>query len=447
MKALQHILIGITVLLGLSNIVAQPYTLDKNIKPVKLELRDDKKYDGAKGIATNASILGDEINYFFVKGHDLFQFIDVYIFSNYGDPALQATLVKDNWNDNYETQNTKSSKDGIINFKLRTYGDFGFKITSPNREKINYTIIVYATEPVMEYLDTPFVKASKADMEEADATAMTNESSSGGNSNMILYIALGAALLVIGFLAAKVLGNKKSTNILLFLLLFVPFSGIAQYHGGGFWDPDNVRNGDYEEWLRNQSERHQQEGFVGDMEGLKRLSSLTEDLNGKLDGVLKKYKVIKELYDAYTGLGDCINSVPLPGAPRVPTFCESAECGSCFTDARRRLQETRYTFEKLKTIYVCTKNFSDKAIAFGDNVSGVHGVSGMAWQAERIKIEKSVRELQKAYDNKYIELLQDFQNALVDLNNCEAEHGIADWYDRFGYLYYDFIKFHYTRQN
>jgi hypothetical protein len=433
-------------LMGIHSTNAQPYTLDKEIKPVKLELRDDKKYEGAKGIATNASIEGDETNYFYVKGHDLFQFIDVYIFSNYGDPALKATLVKDNWKENYETQNTRSSENGIINFKLRTYGDFGFKITAPNGEKINYTIIVYATEPVMEYLDSPFVKATKSDLEGSE-DAFPTESSSEGGSNMFLYIALGVALLIIGFLGAKVMGRKKSTNLFILAVMLIPFSGIAQYHGGGFWDPDNVRNGDYEEWLRNESERHQREGFVGDMEGLKRLASLTEDLNGKLDGAMKKYKAIKELYDAYTGLGDCINSVPLPGTPRVPTFCASSECGACFTAAREKLQQTRYTFEKLKTIYVCTKNFSDKAIAFGDNVSGVHGVSGLAWQAERVKIEKSVKEMQKAYDKKYIELLQDLQNALVDLNNCEAEHGIPDWYDRFGYLYYDFIKFHYTRQN
>ena len=424
---------------------SQPYTLDEKIKPIKLELQDDKKYEGAKGIATNASIEGDETGYFYVVGHDLFQFIDVYIFSNYGNPSLKATLAKNNWNDNEGSQNTRSEEDGIINFKLRTYGDFGIKMESPNGEKINYTIIVYATEPVMEYLGSPFVKASGDDLKVAGDT--NSGGTSGGNSNMVLYIVLGIALLVIGFLGAKVLSRKKTTNIFLLLALIVPLAGVAQSHGGGYWNPENVRNGSYEAWLRSQSERHQQEGFVGDVEGIKRLGKLTEDLNGKLDGVMKKYKAIKELYDAYTGLGDCISSVPSPGTPRIPTFCETSECGSCFSGARQNLAKTRYTFEKLKTIYVCTKNFTDKAIAFGDNVSGVHGVSGLAWQSERVKIEKSVKDLQKAYDNKYVQLLEDFQNALVELNNCEAEHGIPDWYDRFGYLYYDFVKFHYTRQN
>ena len=55
--------------------------------------------------------------------------------------------------------------------------------------------------------------------------------------------------------------------------------------------------------------------------------------------------------------------------------------------------------------------------------------------------------MQKAYDSKYIDLLEDLQASLVDLNECEAQYGIPDWYDRFGYLYYDFIKFHYARAN
>lgn len=443
MKKTLKMLLLLVLITSSIEVFSQPFTLDKNIKPIKLELREDLKYEGAKGLTANATLASDSTDYYYVVGHDLFQFIDVYIFSNYGNPSLEATLVKNNWKDNLGRKNTKSAEDGIINFKLRTYGDFGFTINSTDKEEINYTIIVYATEPITEYLDSPFVKAKEEDLKEAGST---NSSSSGG-SNTLLYIALGAALLVIGFLGARVLGNKKTTNLLLLFLLCSPFYGFSQFHGGGFWDPESTRDGTYEEWLRSESTKREEGGIVGDIEGIKRLGKLTEDLNGRLDDVVKKYKAIKELYEAYTGLGDCINSVPLPGAPRIPSFCETEDCGSCFTTARETLQKTRYTFEKLKTIYACTKNFTDKAIAFGDNVSGVHGVSGLAWQRERIKIEKSVTDMQNAYDNKYVDLLEDLQNALVELNNCEAEFGIPDWYDRFGYLYYDFIKFHYARPN
>ena len=91
--------------------------------------------------------------------------------------------------------------------------------------------------------------------------------------------------------------------------------------------------------------------------------------------------------------------------------------------------------------------FTNAAVSFGDNVSGVHGVSGLAWQNQKFKILKSVEELKKSYDKKYQELLVEMQKALMELNDCEAEHGIPDWYDRFGYMYYDFTKNQYQRND
>lgn len=309
MKKIKKIIATFILLFIAGTGLAQPFNLDEKIKPVKLELQDDKKYEGAKGITANATIEADSTHYYYVVGHDLFQFVDVYIFSNYGNPKLEATLVKDSWKDVHETQNTLSADEGIIDFKLRTYGDFGFRITSADNEPVNYTIVVYATEPVMEYLDSPFVKANDENL------GKTGSGGAGGSSNMLLYIALGVALLIIGFLGAKVLGRKKTTNLLLVLLLFAPLSGFAQFQGGGFWDPESTRNGTYESWLRSESSRTLRESSMGRLsDGLKRLRDVSGSMKGKLDDVLKKYKAIKELYEAYTGLGDCISSVPLPGA-------------------------------------------------------------------------------------------------------------------------------------
>ena len=119
----------------------------------------------------------------------------------------------------------------------------------------------------------------------------------------------------------------------------------------------------------------------------------------------------------------------------------------CFVNARRDFEEVRYLFVKLQAIYKCTMKFTNAAVSFGDNVSGVHGVSGLAWQNQKFKILKSVEELKKSYDKKYQELLVEMQKALMELNDCEAEHGIPDWYDRFGYMYYDFTKNQYQRND
>ena len=110
-----------------SNTFAQPYTLDEKISPHRLELKEDKKVKGATAVAANATIK-DEAQYFYVAGCNMFQFIDVYIFSNFGSPNFKADLVRNTWGDVETSASTGGSKNGIINFKLRAEGDFGFKV-------------------------------------------------------------------------------------------------------------------------------------------------------------------------------------------------------------------------------------------------------------------------------------------------------------------------------
>ncbi|NND62937.1 MAG: hypothetical protein HKN48_07050 [Flavobacteriaceae bacterium] len=438
MKTKQLIIASLCMLL-VTSAFAQPYTLDENIKPVQLELQEDKNMEGAQSVVANVTMETDP-QFFFVKGVNMFQFIDVYIFSNFGKPNFKAELVRNTWNDVEESESTGSSENGIINFKLRTEGDFGFKVL-PTGNKINYTIVVYASGPIQDYLGSAFKKANKSELEEGSgASNNSGSSSSGGSSNTLLYIILGVALLVIGFLAAKLMNKGKAGLILVFLLL-----GIGQISAqgvNGTFGSGSLGDGSYEDWLREEAGDLIEDGVEALDEGLDRLGDVGEIIEND-----ERYRRVRDLYDSYVGLGDCINSAPPPGMPRIPSFCETADCGSCFEEARRELNHSRYTFERLKTIYKCTKTFTDRAIAFGDNVSGVHGVSGLAWQAERVKIEKSVKDLQKTYDQKFTELLEAQKRALMALNDCEAQYGIPDWYDRFGYMYYEFTAMNYKRND
>lgn len=444
MKTCKNILLSsILLLLAVVTINAQPYSLDEEIKPVKLELKEDRNNPNSKIVITNAYI-EDKDQYFFVKGHDLFEFIDVLIFSNYGTPNIKADLVNNNWKDIKSSQTTKKEENGIINFKLRTYGDFGLHIY-PTGEKANYTIMVKTSEPVKEYLGSAFHKVSKEDIENNEAI-VTNNTSTGDkknstSSNTWLYIALGVAGLIIALLVGIVLGRKKTTSIIILLLLSTT-AGFAQQHGGNTWHDTDA----YGDWLEGESADNDG-GLWEDADEVRKGKKRLDDAKKKLGGLLDSYKTINDLYNAYEGLSACINSTPPAGMPSVPTFCETDECANCFISARQRFEENRYTFEKLRTIYSCTKTFSDAAIAFGDNVSGYHGISGMAWQAERIKINKSVTDLKKAYDKKYTELLEDQLNILSELNDCENEHGIPDWFDRFGKLYFDFTRMNYKRND
>lgn len=450
MKSLHKLITALLFIFFCLPLFAQPYTLDENVKPVQLDLKEDKKREGATAVAANVTIT-NEIQYFFVKGCNMLQFIDVFIFSNFGNPDFKADLVRNTWEDIEQSASTGSSDKGIINFKLRAEGDFGFKVI-PTGEKINYTIVVYASPPAEDYLGSAFRKANDSEIKvggesSSDSGGGSSGNGSGGPSNTLLYVIIGVALLVIGFLASKVL-SKKSTNILLLLFTFTLCStGLAQDDYGlvpelETVDIEDIRNDEYRRTL-NEMGSELFEGAGGAVDAaLDRLDEVGDIIRDD-----DRYRVVRDLYDSYTGLGDCINSTPPPGMPRIPSFCDTDECGTCFTNARRKFNQNRYTFERLKTIYSCTKTFTDRAIAFGDNVSGVHGVSGLAWQSEKRKIEKSVKDLQKAYDDKYVELLQSQREALMMLNECEGEHGIPDWYDRFGYMYYEFTAMNYRRAN
>lgn len=140
----------------------------------------------------------------------------------------------------------------------------------------------------------------------------------------------------------------------------------------------------------------------------------------------------------------------MAGMPQVPSLCAGSEasgdCRACYEDAQRRLRFVRGQFEWLRCKYQTTRSYANSAIAFGDNVSGVHAVSGLAWQAQRRQIQESLRQFGETYDEQYENGIQALQGALQELGKCEAEHGGEEgWYDRFGFIYYTFMQDRYRR--
>jgi hypothetical protein len=184
------------------------------------------------------------------------------------------------------------------------------------------------------------------------------------------------------------------------------------------------------------------------------------------NGGAKTIEILKKLKDAvdqYASLGECMRIDTAPGMPEVPSFCtapvvvhesdgaliyalrQDEDCADCFNGSRLDFNKVRLDLEKLRIIYRCTKKMSDAAIKAGDTMSGVHGYSGIIWQGMRLEIEGSVRKLESAYDSKYAELIQKLRSAMIDMSICEARFGLEDWYDRFGFVYYEFMKDRYKR--
>ena len=146
-----------------------------------------------------------------------------------------------------------------------------------------------------------------------------------------------------------------------------------------------------------------------------------QDLWKAMDTVGKAYDASKQstdiskagvnLFDSFKPLSDQDKQADPnynpPGMPQVPTSCDEAKkdgCKDCYRDAYDKLYRLRMNFEKLRALKISTEDFTKSSLSFGDSVSGVHGVAGLGWQAERRKIEASFKNFEKAYRNKHQEL-------------------------------------------
>lgn len=401
---------------------AQPFTLDENIKPIKLELAEHPKYKGAKYLESGATLKKGAINYHYVRGHDVYQFVDIFIFANGEASNLVADVVFNTWSNIEETQKTSTSKNGIINFKVRAYQDIGFTVKSNEGFDVPYTVIVNASPEGKNYLGSPFVKATKKNMSSNTSSVKSNLPQTT-NSNIWIYIVIGVLLLLVGLLAGKLMGRNKT---MLFILLPMLFLFNMESYGQTETENEN-----------RQIDRDIHNTRIG-------------QINGSIDRINQAFgteEALEDFYKQYRNLGSCLGSGSPPGQPRIPSFCDGDEsdCADCFASARAEFNRCRYNLEKLQVIYECSRAYIDASVALGDNVSGYHGVVGLVWQAKRRGIMRSIKELNKAYDDKRVEMLHSFHESLIELNNCENAHGLEDWYDRFGVMFYNFVEMRYQR--
>jgi hypothetical protein len=123
---------------------------------------------------------------------------------------------------------------------------------------------------------------------------------------------------------------------------------------------------------------------------------------------------------------------------------ENEEGCKCLEAAYADLQKQRYRLEKILKIGQHTKKVTDFGISFGDDFSGVHGVSGLVWQTQRAKVVESIDKFDIDYDNKYKELIDNLYNALIQIDECEKTLGYENWYSHSGFIYYEFMKVRYA---
>ncbi|MEO6104148.1 MAG: hypothetical protein ABIP44_10990 [Pseudoxanthomonas sp.] len=134
------------------------------------------------------------------------------------------------------------------------------------------------------------------------------------------------------------------------------------------------------------------------------------------------------------------------GSPSVPSKCmENAACRPCYTEAYGKINKTRIALEKVRAHYDFTHKFSADGIAVMNGVAATAGgPAGIGAAVESRKVNAAVAEFDTAVRNKNQELLARLKGELMEVNTCESKYyGSNDWYDRFGYMYFQFMSAHY----
>jgi hypothetical protein len=136
--------------------MAQPFTLDKKVKPVLLNLipykAKDSAYNGKINI-TNVNQIVDT-SYYYVKGLGIYQPVIFKIVSSDKKSKIKIQLAKDNWKKPDHTATLKP--DGTWETVFRTEGSFGIQIINPDK-KATYQLMVWVgNEPKKMKMPSPF---------------------------------------------------------------------------------------------------------------------------------------------------------------------------------------------------------------------------------------------------------------------------------------------------
>jgi hypothetical protein len=136
------------------------------------------------------------------------------------------------------------------------------------------------------------------------------------------------------------------------------------------------------------------------------------------------------------------------GLPELPVGCAMSEqseaCLQCYAAAQDHLQGVMLLLERLRASYDSTRRYTDAAISFGDNVSGIHAVSGLAWQTQRRGIMRQFEQFEGTYEGKREGMMSSLRRALDEINACEAQYfSNPDWFSRYGFVYYQFMDSRY----
>lgn len=365
---------------------------------------------------------------FWAEGTVLLQSVMVTVITEDKNDKIKVDIVKDHWNDSKINGYTK---DGVFQESFNTANKFGIVITS-EKPNIPFHLAVWTSGehiPNMATLYYPISENSNTQNVKVTNTNLPNKQSSmdiSTNSNSLMYIIIGVLVFIAILLTLLLLKKKPSKTISILLFFFLG----QQYVSA---DASPSSSGVFEA-----------------------VSGLVNDADGVLEFFENAQTVSNEIQRRLSPSDDESSPrVDPAGGPRLPSSCLPQNIGrmdanesncACLDSAYRDLNRRRLNLERLRIIYAHAMKKINAGIAFGDSVSGIHGVSGLAWQSQKmIILKKSIPNLNKAYDDKYAEMIHALEENLRDIEECEANLGNENWYSNAGFIYYQFMADKYKR--
>ncbi|GAA4373999.1 hypothetical protein [Hymenobacter koreensis] len=405
-------------------------------KPTDLALAPDPDLPHGK-TATVRGLANVEGQRMLVRGLGVMQPVVVTVFPEQKDARVRVELFKENWQ---QAERSEVSADsGRVQLRFRTEGDLGIWVKGEDGAPVPFYAVVWVGDEVEAPVPNPFTPTPVADMQSGPSSA---PSAAAGGLGTTAWLAIVAGLLVVigGLLVLVLRGQRRGqTGATVLLLSLLSTSAWA--------DPV--------EPLQPVSARAAAEAFARN-QGLDAANAAAGAAGGVVASTLTSFGGIllnaREFLDSWRTLtGRDADSQPIlmpDGMPQVPSACAgNAACASCYGEAQENLKKTRIVLEKLRLIGKRTKEFSDKSIALGDAAStAVPGsASGLAWIQEKRKIQDEMKNFEPVYDRKYRELMGNLRDNLQAIGRCEAQLGVPDWYNRYGFLYFQFMEGHYKR--
>jgi uncharacterized protein YegL len=133
-------------------LAAQPFTLDKKIKPVELKLeqlkltgKDSLKNGKAAFVTVEQQV---DTAYYFAKGFSTYQpvYFSITADNKADAPQIKAFLVKQNWR---KPDRICNFKNGVAEERFRTEGSLGLMVISKKRN-LKYHILVWAGKEILD---------------------------------------------------------------------------------------------------------------------------------------------------------------------------------------------------------------------------------------------------------------------------------------------------------